>query len=147
MSKLESMVKLRRFLCKSPSTIEPWEVGEYLEAIEQELDERYIALPVDAEGVPVHVGDAMRATSGGVYKVARITREDRSGTVTWYVEDWRSDYSLNPCDLRHYKPPTVEDVLREFFTLAVRGKKAHASDIDDAVLAEYAKKLRLAKEE
>lgn len=43
--------------------------------------------------------------------------------------------------------PTVEDVLREFYTLAVRGKAANANDVDNAVLAEYAAKLRLAGDE
>ena len=48
---------------------------------------------------------------------------------------------IMPTILHHYKQPTVEDVLREFFSRYVTTKP---KEEDDAIIAEYAAKLRLA---
>lgn len=102
---------------------------------ENMADAGWVRLPVDADGEPWHVGDMTE--NGNVVNGMTI---DFHG---WHFTGTRND--IDPAIHRHYVPkPTVEDVLREFYTLAVRGKKAHAEDVDNAALAEYAAKLRLA---
>ena len=98
----------------------------------------WVRLPLDANGVPWHVGDMTE--NGNVVNGMTI---DFHG---WHFTGTRND--IDPAIHRHYVPkPTVEDVLLEFYTLAVRGKAARADDVDNAVLAEYAAKLRLAGDE
>lgn len=116
---------------RAGATIENYEA--IADEIEREVAERYMELPLDAEGVPIRVGDVMR-----------------NGTVTCIRDAGKGweivlDYwgSHQPCVLTHYHKPTVEDVLREFYVLAVRGKEAHAEDVDEGVLAEYAQRLQL----
>lgn len=120
---------------------------KHLDDIEREVEERYIELPKDMNGVPIHVGDKVRTSLGSTYVVSRITREDFKGTTTWYIEDFASHYSLGPEDLTLCKPPTVEDVLREF------GRGWHEQmngpemfDIADYV-ERYAAKLQLKEAE
>lgn len=113
-------------------------VNAILDGIEREVEERYTPLPIDADGVPWHVGDMTE--NGNVVNGMTI---DFHG---WHFTGTRND--IDPAIHRHYVPkPTVEDVLREFYTLAVRGKAANANDVDNAVLAEYAARLRLAGED
>lgn len=117
---------------------------KYLDAIEREVEERYIELPKDKSGVPIHLGDKVRTKLGSTYTVARITREDYEGTTTWYIEDFASNYSLGSKDLTICKPPTVGDVLRDFAYCCEEG--ATEQSIDE-IIAEYAPKLRLANNE
>lgn len=118
---------------------------------EAQLEEwGYVKLPVDADGETIHLGDMLEIEHGhGVLDSGEVTDihlqvgkcvvsigfGDEEG-VTAYPEDYR-----------HHHEPTVEDVLREFYVLAVRGKEAHAEDVDADVLTEYAAKLRLAGDE
>jgi len=111
-----------------------------LDAIEREVEERYIELPKDTNGVPIHLGDKVCTKLGSTYTVARITREDFEGTTTWYIEDFASHYSLGPEDLTICKPSTVEDLLRDFAYCCEEG--ATEQSIDE-IIAEYAAKLQL----
>ena len=137
-----------------------WEAGvDFDQKLEACADNRedvtlwgvdYTPLPVDADGVPIHVGDVMEADNGTTFEVEHISLyqwgwrcvgegTDRSGVTC-------TAHAI-PDGCRHHHAPTVEDVLREFYTLAVRGKAARADDVDNAVLAEYAAKLQLAEGE
>lgn len=70
-----------------------------LDAIEQAIADRYMELPLDADGVPIHVGD------------------DLGVGMALYVSDDGVCIGGNSCgfweatSLRHAKPVTVEDVL------------------------------------
>lgn len=100
----------------------------------------YVKLPVDADGLPIRIGDAMvlqHETKEKPYVVQ---------SFTWDGEDWyfTCDEGLfNACGWERHHAPTVEDVLREFFSRYVTTKP---KDEDDAIIAEYAAKLRLAGE-
>lgn len=94
--------------------------------------------PLDHDGELWHKGD-MSASPWG--EIESIVFDGQC----WQVCGHDTSAPWLPADsLLHYHAPTVEDVLREFYTLAVRGKEAHAEDVDGDVLAEYAAKLRLA---
>ena len=110
----------------------------------QEVKQTHVVLPLDADGVPIHVGDKLVLQ----HKVREKPYEVFS--ITYDGDDWYFDCDeghFNALGWEHYRAPTVEDVLREFYVLAVRGKKGSAGDVDDSVLAEYADKLRLAGED
>lgn len=101
----------------------------------------WVKLPVDADGVPIRIGDVMESKGSGLlfdkasFEV-RIMRCDECG---WEVYDRLGD-RYAPSLLRHHHAPTVEDVLREF-THAILNQKA---DYREQNIVKYAAKLRLA---
>lgn len=104
----------------------------------------WVELPKDADGVPIHVGDELCGygrPNGGVFCKAVnehmvLVGEKDDGYKMWLLWDGS--------ECRHHHEPTVEDVLREFFSRYVTTKP---KDEDDAIIAEYAAKLRLAGED
>lgn len=116
----------------------------------------YTALPVDADGVPIHVGDVMELAGGNVEKVESLHNygsEGWSATTT-------NNATVIPWSTRHHHAPTVEDVLREFAErLDEIGSEDDCVGVDEkecracirrdiaAAYAEYAAKLRLANSE
>ena len=84
------------------------------EEIEREIAEKYMLLPVDADGVPICVGDMVNGGMGDSGKVQHIeiwpdgfviVYEHHPGQFTRYAAD----------AVRHVKPRTIEDVLYECF--------------------------------
>ena len=109
----------------------------------------YMPLPVDADDVPIHVGDAMEwCDSGDTLEVIGI------GDDTIFYIDRESDRTYAEWtaarNKRHHHAPTVEDVLQELtdevWNRCCEGATASDSGIDELV-AEYAAKLRLAGED
>jgi len=102
-------------------------------------------LPRDADGEPIHVGDVMDSRvdylfDGKPFTVrALVLCEDG-----WEVADGRFGNRYEPDSLRHHHAPTVEDVLREM------ADRCYADEDEprdrDAIVAEFAAKLRLADE-
>lgn len=100
--------------------------------IEDEIAERYMELPTDADGKPIHLGDGIRI-SGNETVAAEFVGWDavafhRDNGLAWEFTD----------DVRNVQNRTVEDVLREF--------GAEFDDYDDVWLnekvAEYADEIR-----
>ena len=104
----------------------------------------YTALPLDADGEYIHIGDVMEWPYGN----GEFIVEGIGGNTLFYI-----DKDSNECewtaagDKRHHNKPTVEDVLREFtdevWNRCCEGATASDSGIDELV-AECAAKLRLA---
>ena len=115
----------------------------------------WVRLPVDADGVPIHVGDVMdeQLPFGGYAAPAPVDTMELSrgaGGYVWMVRlDSESGAFINPKLLRHHHAPTVEDVLREFASdiADVLGGDDFRLDDSDELFAEYAAKLRLAGDE
>ena len=109
----------------------------------------WVRLPVDADGVPIHVGDVMdeQLPFGGYAAPAPVDTMELSrgaGGYGWMVRlDSESGVFINPKLLRHHHAPTVEDVLEEF---VARWMETHHDDIP-ALKAEYAAKLALRGDE
>ena len=113
----------------------------------------WVKLPVDADGVPIRVGDVMECGDGTVFTVERISL---------YEYGWRCDgegidangykctaHALPDC-CHHHRTPTVEDVLREIVhkcqpTYSKDG--SYTTGLTKEEFAEYAAKLRLAGDE
>jgi len=115
--------------------------GKALEALEREIAERYMELPVDAEGVPIRVGDELCGyghPKGGV-QVAMVSescvivREDLNHNPAKHGLLWAAD------ETRHVKPRTVEDVLRDCCN---EWNEHCGNDWEQGVFAKYADELR-----
>ena len=103
----------------------------------------YTPLPLDADGVPIRVGDVMEKDStGNSYGVFAIELRDKG----WRVMLCDDHRPWQPKFLTHHHAPTVEDVLREFANdiADVLGGDDFKLDGNDELFAEYAAKLRLA---
>ena len=110
--KLESIEKLRGFKYDydSMSTSLEDAIDDVADEIEAEIDARFMELPVDAEGVPIRVGDVMVD-----YKTPRnvVAVAPDSFFMSGYEIDsfYRPGLARNH---RHYvKPRTVEDVTND----------------------------------
>ena len=104
----------------------------------------YTPLPVDVDGVPIHVGDVMEWPYGnGEFRVNGI-----GGNTLFYIDKDSGECEWTAAgDKRHHHAPTVEDVLREFgagWYERMRGPETF--DIADYV-ERYATRLRLAGED
>ena len=104
----------------------------------EQLCECSIRLPVDADGVPIHVGDVL---TDGEYTF-RVDELAAFGDGSWSIRN-EDGNAWAACDVTHHHAPTVEDVLREMLEQAVGYSDAHTTVALNAI-AEYAAKLRLA---
>lgn len=123
---MKSIEKLRESLkdCTSEAGIEPNRFDTYwitaiacdmlIDEIEAEIAERFMELPVDADGVPIKPGDIMQ------FRDDAPVRVDSIGNSKCYVGDFGwfggnggfyGKGTLKCC--RHVKQRTLEDVLND----------------------------------
>ena len=117
---MESIEKLREKIKRDVNN--PWDdlQGALLvkvDEIEREIAEKYMELPLDADGVPIRIGDSLECmeSSGEIerFVVAGYTTE----YSTWTGDDVplmatnenATEFYCRNC--HHVKPRTVEDVL------------------------------------
>lgn len=115
-------------------------LAEMIEDVRDEISERFIELPVDADGVPIHVGDCLQLgdTRG---EVAALTYCPANGKLPW---EWQCDTGdwYNTAFAYHIKPRTLEDVLAAF------AAELHSDRIDsldrriERCAARYAAEIR-----
>ena len=95
----------------------------------------------------------MQLLFGGESKPLVVDRMElshgRDGDLWCVALDTDKECWNQPSLMRHYTPPTVEDVLREFASdiADVLGGDDFRLDGSDELFAEYAVKLRLAGDE
>lgn len=139
---MKSLDELRKFYEKADG-YEMWtpkhkvELDSIADRIEAELAKRYVALPLDADGEPIHAGDVLDGY-GKTIEVVEI-RHGRSG---WVVISRDGNGYADTFAFTHHRPPTVEDMLREMIDELFVDVYA-----DPDTIAEYAKRLRLVEEE
>ncbi|GEM_PF-2991955 len=78
--------------------------------IEAEIAERFMELPVDAEGVPIRIGDLLVLQHEVKEKPSEVE------SITFDGQDWyftSSDGFLNAAGFSHVKPRTLESVLAD----------------------------------
>lgn len=103
-----------------------------LQNIERAIDEQYIKLPVDADGVPIRVGDEME--SGNETFVICAVAPGR--VYRWHIynigELDKGTVAYPPESLHHFKPRTVEDVLRDFQQDTLTSQGEYSGEVIDA---------------
>lgn len=105
-------------------------VDSMLSDVESEIAERFMELPLDAEGEPCHVGDTLDY-EGVECEVVAV-----DGDCVWFDDD-ENDVKLTPedaRDCRHRHNLTVEDVLLDF--------AEHIDAFDGNYVEVYADRLR-----
>lgn len=117
------------------------------DAIETELAERYVALPLGADGVPIHIGDSIEII-GGEYGTAVAIElcEDGGWNVSMRPTGWDTPTLFAAESVRHH-PPTIEDVLREFAEKVTDSQIPGVHPTYEEAISEYAKRLRLKEDE
>lgn len=148
---MESVDKLRKLgktfahACRGYGPRE--QIEDIADAIEAEVAERYMKLPVDGDGIPVHVGDVLYGAGGESYEADAV---DKEGMLYFDREDGRSEYEYKGTSgLRHRRPPTVEGVLEKALNEAAmldrkEGYWQSAADVTN-IVDKYVNKLRLAE--
>ena len=102
----------------------------------------WVKLPVDADGVPIRVGDKMRVDGEPMcskHRVFAIELHESLGAAIQLAGYGMS--SLHPDCVHHYHAPTTEDVLRELCWKFIHTSTGSTEESD--VIAEYAKRLQL----
>lgn len=136
---IESIEKLRKWV-KSLYTPNSGELKveglDIADEIEAEIESRYMLLPVDADGVPIHVGDELfnKNKPTDVYKVTAIADNG-------YIRIYHDTAHIHSSQCRHVKPRTIEDVLRDYGEEIAR--QGHQAGLTmGEITAKYADELR-----
>lgn len=140
MSEIKALDELRKLASNRQQDWEKLYVAQYeykkieeaLNEIEHEIDSRYMLLPVDADGVPWHIGeevDGCEIVAMTGYQLYYY--DDGSKTVEWCIAKNR----------RHIKPRTLEDVLTDFVNEVAR--EGHQIGLSaPKIIDEYAYEIR-----
>lgn len=115
------------------------------DAIQQEVDECCVELPVDINGDVIHLGDELTLCADRPRRVVELTLSNNSdGQPYWAIRrNGEADASASRF-YRLYRKPTVEDVLREFVFEFARDDSELC---DNEIIEAFAKRLRLAEDE
>ena len=109
------------------------QLRDIADAIEAEIAEKFMKLPVDADGVVIHVGDAIEYPNGRRDVVRFITFGDSGPTLN------EGGWLTSRC--YHVQPRTIEDVLREFAKRVLNSGHQWGLDAEETT-AKYADELR-----
>lgn len=122
------------------------EMHDFCERVEQAAQARedvtfwgvdYMPLPLDADGVPIHIGDVMEWCDSG----EKLTVDGIGIDVLFYIDGENAEWTAAR-NKHHHHEPTVEDVLREFVTEFNRDDTELCGD---EIIERFAKRLQLAE--
>lgn len=110
-----------------------------LESLEQDVRERYVALPVDANGATIRPG-ARVMHAGKLWVVWSIVLNEAGWLLDCQPRDGEppAGRTVRPEDCVVVKPRTVEDVLSEFAE-AIEGQN---EDFGSLIVKRYADEIR-----
>lgn len=120
------------------------ELDGIAERIEQEVSERFMELPLDADGEYIHFGDVLDQFGTPMTVFAMSDPDpDQGDCMLELITDGISDGTwVRARKMRHHHEPTVEDVLREMVAAYMDTPLDDSNDGE--FFAEYAAKLRMA---
>lgn len=98
----------------------------------------YTPLPVDADGVPIHVGDVIEWDDGIDAEVVAI-----GGSTLYYIDEVGAVDWTQAATKRHHRELTIENVLREFAEKITDSQIPNVHPTYEEAIAEYAAKLQL----
>lgn len=81
--------------------------------LRREIAERFIELPVDADGVPIHLGDRLD-NFGEKFVCEWIEFEMGNASVGYAIGDGELPPAFAPDECEHVKQRTIEDVLTDY---------------------------------
>lgn len=112
---MESIEKLRKYADGFVTVQTHDDLMGIIDEIEAEIAERYMELPVDADGVPIHVGHLIEyGFKGERLEVTHIgLTKHGDPTIAYRRPNGTLDSSCIGSECRHVKPRTVEDVLED----------------------------------
>ena len=138
-----------------PASVHHDPIMNMTRAVQDELKERFIELPVDADGVPIHVNDEMESKyhPDKVFIVKRLKYSEGHGwMIGGATREDLGEYHLYCClNCHHYEPPTVEDEIRSIvqlcFNIKERGERWSVDDVmQSGNVSDVVAKLRLREE-
>jgi hypothetical protein len=118
----------------------------FADKIQAEVDERFIELPLDADGAPIHVGDEM--SQNGV-KLGYVTAVGYNKESRAWVLPYGKNVSIPfiASGIKHVKQRPVEDVLDDLVNDNAWDKAGDFEETKREIIAKYADEIReLAKE-
>ena len=115
---------------------------QFTDEQQQYIDSHYQLLSLDADGMPVHVGDMMDTSSFGTVEVEGFVH---SAIAFYNYEDPQARLCTSPAKLCHRHKPTVADVLRELWDESHDDLVSYGPSDRDAIIERYAKRLQLAE--
>lgn len=138
---IESIEKLRGYAPHHPELYAVCNAAA--DEIEAEIAERYIELPVDADGVPIRIGDLVtHPFFEGSREVRSLTKEQRN--PYWHLGVDGGKVTAHTC--RHAKLRTIEDVLHDFAKDVLSMNRNRFAESPDEIHipdgAKYADELR-----
>ena len=152
MSEIKAMEKMKAALesCRRTEKHDPpfdtyWITADacnaYIEELESEISERFMELPVDADGAPLKVGKTVYGKylkGNPEYTVRGFSFDQEHGQWNVQVGDamWVSQNLLS------VKPRTLEDVLRDVWMEAIDYAKSDIWRSPDEVFSERADEIR-----
>lgn len=83
--------------------------GEAIAKLGNKVVREYVKLPVDADGVPIRIGDKIDVYQTKNVEVVGVG--DQVVFTHYYMGDYHKHFAG---DCHHHHEPTVEDVLRDF---------------------------------
>lgn len=116
----------------------------------------WVRLPLDADGVPIHVGERVQLIGNDLSTVSHMSLADDGWRVYMKYDGDLGTGSGEPSRIRHYYVPIIEDILADVVDRAASLTGSYIEDgmnedeyIDlmSALVAEYAAKLQLAEGE
>lgn len=131
MSNIKALDRLVEFVSEDALLV------EMVEAVEHEVAEKFCELPVDADGVLIHVGDMVQGlVDGGPVQHLELW-DDGWVVVFEFAPGQFTRYSGDA--VRHAKPRTLEDVLRDY---ACDFADSNGPDYDEEITRRYADEIR-----
>jgi len=141
---MKSIEKLREYVDKQRDEYNNhnvsfvWQLSTIADEIEAEIADNYMRLPLDADNVPIHVGDEIQYVNeqggtGAKVKVCAIA----DGYV--FYDNGKHIHAHSSDSTRHVKPRTLEDVLRDCCN---EWNQHLGSDWEAGVYAKYADEIR-----
>ena len=145
---LESIEKMRDYISTN-QRMRGWKdsLSDIADEIEREISEKYMLLPVDADGVPIRVGDEMCCHKHGITSMEVLAVSD---VHFW----WLGETGVYPSiaeSFHHVKPDPVKELLEEFSGIWKAAVEVRSGESlrkrGEQLVEEYAAKIREAVSE
>ena len=142
MSEIKALEEMRKCYSPSDSSAIRNKMLAFADAIQAEVDSRFMELPLDADGVPIHVGDELECHANGYDGAFTVFAIGDNVVVGNHDIEW---IRRNPSKwfhvasfCTHVKQRTLEDVLFELVECA----ELPGGKIDDGDIEAFAAEIR-----